>query len=228
MLGVNRRSSPEGISFHLTLNNKCLSMTNQYKYLGILLNPSLSLSDHIQKTIGHVTGKLNTLSTLRKYISHKVALTIYKGTILPLLEYANVTHSLMTQAHRAKLQRLQNRALRIVFRHLPGSDLTSLHIQANLGTLAQRTHRQLMCLMYRRAHQSELFPTEVVQSVTRTSSKIKFIFPRPTCERFKEFPLYQGAGLWDKLDVAIQKTHDYEIFKMRIPKKPDLVNFPVA
>lgn len=193
-----------------------------------MLSPNLSLLDYIQNTVGHVTGRLNTLSTLRKYIPHNVALTIYKETILSPLEYANVIYTLIPYAQRAKLQRLQNRALRIVFRHSADMDLTILHTRANLGTLAQRCNRQLLCLMYRRAQLSDHFPTEIICSSTRANNKIKFILPKPTSERFKQFPLYQGAGLWDNLEVATQKANDYEIFKMKMSKKPDFNSFPVA
>lgn len=227
-LGVNRRSSNKTSVPSLTLNKQALQMVSQYKYLGILLNPSLTLSDHILKTIGHVTGKINTLSTLCRYITHKMAITIYKGTILPLLEYANVTYTLISASQRHKLQRLQNRALRVIFRNSTDDNLTQLHLKANLGTLAQRSHRQLLCLMYRRAHLSDLFPSEVTCSSTRTNSKIKFVLPRPSSERFKQFPLYYGAEQWDKLEVHIQKTQDYDLFKMRIPKKPDFSNFPIS
>lgn len=202
-------------------------VAKQYKYLGILLNSSLTLSDQINHTIGHVTGKLNSLSLLRAYISDRVAITIYKATILPLIEYANITHSLVSSKQLQKMQRLQNRALRIVYRHISDVNISDLHIRANLGTLAQRAYRQTLCLMYRRAHQSDYYPTVTNDGITRASDKIKFLLPRPTTERFKKFPIYYGASLWDELDSAVQKTDDYCIFKMRIVKRPDLTRFPV-
>lgn len=151
----------------------------------------------------------------------------YKGTILPLLDYANVTYSLIASHLKKKLQRLQNRAMRIIYQHLPNTDMTTLHTMAKAGTLAQRASRQLLCLMFRRAHHSDLFPIVDTSGVTRSSNKIKFVLPRPKYERFKSYPLYFGTTLWDKLDANVQKSLDYEIFKIRIPKKPDLVNYPI-
>lgn len=43
------------------------------------------------------------------------------------------------------MQHLQNHALRIIYWHLPRTDLMTLHTLANIGTLAQRTIRQLLC-----------------------------------------------------------------------------------
>lgn len=126
------------------------------------------------------------------------------------------------------MQRLQNRALRIIYRHVTGASLSDLHILANLGKLAQRTNRQTLCLMYRRAHLSDHFCTEIVEGTTRSSSKIKFHLPKPTCKHFTKFPLYYGAGLWDRVHVATQKSNEYCIFKMKIPQKPNLDRFPAS
>lgn len=86
-------------------------------------------------------GKLNSLSLLRPYIPHKVGITIYKATILPLLEYANVIYSLVSPKQLHKMQRLQNRLLHIIFEHLSAVNISDLHARANLGTLAQRSYR---------------------------------------------------------------------------------------
>lgn len=227
ILGTTRRRSPDKITPLLTLNNRVLKYATQYKYLGLTLDPSLSLTGHFQYTIGHVTGRINSLSYLRNYVNYQTALIIYKGTILPLLEYANVVHSLITVKLQKKMQRLQNRALRIIYRHDSDHDIATLHLKANIGTLMQRSNRQVLCLMYRRAHLSNLYPLEIAKNRTRSCGKLKFQLPRPVYERFKSFPLYHGSTLWDNLDEMTQKSQDYEVFKLRIPKKPDLVNFPV-
>lgn len=143
------------------------------------------------------------------------------------LEYANVTHSLVSVKLRRKIQRLQNRALRIIYRNTLDLDLSALHVRANIGTLAQRTARQVLCLMYRRAHLSDSYPLEEPKGRTRSNNKMKFQIPRPKYERIKSYPLYHGSTLWDKLDEMTQKSQDYDIFKMRIPKKPDLSNYPI-
>lgn len=192
----------------------------------MLLNPSLTLDAHAQNIIGHVAGKVNTLSYLRNYITSKVALTIYKSTILPLLEYSNVIFSLISKKQRKKMQRLQNRALTIVYSQ--HGDYAAPHTCAKLASLAQRADRQLVCLMYRRATHNDHYPLVDSHGVTLSSSKTRFNIPRPKLEKFKQFPLYYGARIWDNLDLATQKSNDYEIFKMKIPKTPDFARYPVT
>lgn len=200
------------------LNNVSLSHTTTYKYLGVKLNPTLSLVEHSAQIIGMVTSKLNTLSHLRTYVGQSTALTIYKTTILPVLEYANVIHSLFSTAIRNKLQRLQNRALRIIYGYQIKLPISELHEQANLANLEIRANRQLTCLMYKRAHCSSIYPLMNNESVTRANLKIRFDLPRPTIERYKQFPLYHGAKLWDNLDYSIQRAENYELFKRQLTR----------
>lgn len=103
---------------NLSLNGKALAVVQSYKYLGVLLNPSLTLDAHAQNIIGHVASKINELSYLRVFVTSGIALTIYKSTIVPLLEYSNIIFSLISAKQRKKMQRLQNRALSDIYRQL--------------------------------------------------------------------------------------------------------------
>lgn len=187
ILGTNSRTKFNLDKISLTLNRKVLGIVQNNKYLGVLLNPSLTLDDHTQNIIGHVCDKLNTLSHLRTFIPCKTALTIYKSTILPLLEYTNVVFSLISVKQCKKLQMLQNKALSIVYRQHTREDAVALHTQARLASLVQRADRQLTCLMYRRASHSSNFPLEQTAGVTRASSKNRFVMPRPNLEKFKRY-----------------------------------------
>lgn len=103
LLGVSQRHYPKPNCLPtLQLNNQPLTVTESYKYLGLLLTPSLNFNDHMKKIIGTVTGKINTLSYLRKYVTEHTALQIYKTTILPLLEYANIIIPLISTTQQRK------------------------------------------------------------------------------------------------------------------------------
>lgn len=69
ILGTNRRTRTNLLNLSLTMNGNALSLTQSYKYLGVLLNPSLTLDVHSQNIIGHVSGKIKTLSHLRTFIT---------------------------------------------------------------------------------------------------------------------------------------------------------------
>lgn len=75
------------------------------------------------------------------------------------MEYANITYPLIPTPLRRKLQRLQNRAVRIIYNNNNEQhDLETLHILSKLTPIEQRASKQLTLLMYRRAYNPEEYP----------------------------------------------------------------------
>lgn len=142
------------------------------------------------------------------------------------MDYANTTNTLLTKSYKKKMQRLKNRALNIIYDCR--GDLEELHCLAKLTSLWQRRDKQLLNLMYRcslnqETYQQLLYPF----AATRASPKIRFDIPKPNLERFKSFPLYSGAQLWDQLSADTQRAPNPLYFKSRIPKTPDFAAYPV-
>lgn len=136
--------------------------------------------------------------------------------ILSLFDYANLTLTLVSTKLRQKMQRLQNRALHIIYFREQNLTIQELHRMANLATLEIRSKFQLLCLMYRRSYERKKYPMVSPARTTRTNEKLKFNIPRPTNEKFKLFPLYRGSLLWDQLSPDVQKCESYLAYKMRV------------
>lgn len=228
ILGSSKRHTSHPQPPTLTMNGSPLTNTTKYKYLGLTLTPNLTFEDHTRKAIGLVTSKINSLSYLRKYVGSCTALQIYKTTILPLMEYSNFIYPLVPITLRKKLQRLQNRALKIIFKNIDNLSLPELHNNAKLTSVEQRASRQLTCLMYKRSHNPSDYPLLTTARHTRQNEKIRFDLPKPNSEKFKRFPLYVGSKLWDLLDHSTQRTPEYFHFKAKLPKTPDFNSYPVS
>lgn len=215
-LGTNKRNKNPPCSMPLKINDNMIDFVSVYKYLGLVLNPQLNLTEHIKLLIGSIAGKLNTFSYIRKYVDVRTALLIYKTTILPIFEYGNITHCLVPTRLRIKMQRFQTRALRAVFYLDNNLSPAELHFKANLLELEYRSNIQLLCLIHKRSFQNEKFPLVETDVVTRATGRIRFQMPKPNSERFKKFPMYYGVSLWNKIPPDIQKTDAYPVFKSKI------------
>lgn len=73
-----------------------------------------------------------------------------------------------------------------------------------------------MSHMFRRSGDHVKYPLVTPSRVTRANKKLKFYIPKPNNEKFKSFPLYQGAYLWDHLSADTQRCDSYLAFKKRI------------
>ena len=205
---INENNTPR-------LGEQELVQSKSYIYLGVTLDSHMNMNNHVDNMINLASSKLHTLNHLRKYIGPDVALKMYKTVMLPTLEYANCIVSLFTQTQKSKLQRIQNRALKIIYQVNQRTHTEDLHRRARLNRLTERADKQLLNLMYKRVNNS-MYPKETLNGITRQQEKIKFQTERPRCERYKNFPLYYGSKLWDSLASTTQKCENITTFKNQI------------
>ena len=102
---------------------------------------------HVKKTI---TTRLFSLRKIRKYITEKTAVIIYKQTILPIIDHSGFLLLSCCVGDRYDLQKIQNDILRVCFRSvlIDRMKICDLHKKANLLSLEQRMRKQLLWLMF--------------------------------------------------------------------------------
>ena len=100
----------------LRINYVKLQKVEKVNYLGLTLDNTLSFQDHIlavSKKIGH---QIYLLSKIRRFINTNAALYLYKTTTLPLFDYADIVYEQNLQTVNNKLQVLQNKSLRLIYK----------------------------------------------------------------------------------------------------------------
>ena len=101
---------------NIQYNFQCLSSTDTYKYLGIKLDKSLSLKDHIDSAYKKAAGRLYLLNRVRTQLTSDAALTLYKSLILPIFTYCSILTCTNTRSFEEKLMNFEKRAARIIFK----------------------------------------------------------------------------------------------------------------
>ena len=70
-----------------------ISYTSSYKYLGLSLNSTLDMSEHVRKSLSKAASRVNLLRKMRSFLDSKTAAKIYNAMILhivrlpPLVQY---------------------------------------------------------------------------------------------------------------------------------------------
>ena len=99
----------------IEINSRPISNTDKYKYLGIHLDPSLSLTDHVQKVCKKASSRLGLLRRIRPILTIHAALDLYKAMVQPVTTYCSTAFLSMSETNRKKLERLETRATKIIF-----------------------------------------------------------------------------------------------------------------
>ena len=135
---------------YLKINGEYIKYVKQYTYLGIILDNEMTLQPLLKHVKKLLTNKIYALRKIRKYITDKSAVVIYKQTILPVIDYSGFLLLSCSNGDRSELQKIQNDMLRICFKSKLAEKvkISELHRKAHMLSLKQRMRKQPLWLMY--------------------------------------------------------------------------------
>ena len=171
----------------IKLGSTIIKEVLSYKYLGITLDPYLNYNLHVSKIISLVSNRIKQFQRMRVFLSARAALLVYKGTLLPLLEYGNIFLSAATVENRRRLQTLQNRGLRCALRKGLETSTDELHLEAKLYRLKFRREQHLLNFMFDMAQCPRNLKAKTKLTVkTRSANKVLLRSKKPYTEKFKK------------------------------------------
>ena len=101
-------------SVKIKINDTNLERVKECKYLGVLLDETLSWKPQINQVRNKALRNIHLLKRTRNYVDNRTALLLYKTLVQPHFDYCSSTWMNGNLSDLQTLQTLQNRALRIV------------------------------------------------------------------------------------------------------------------
>ena len=193
------------------MEGNLLQKVPTFKYLGLTLDSTLNYNHHISSLIRAVLHKITLLGKMKISLNNNVALQIYKSMILPYLDYADVIFHKANTTSLDKLQRLQNRCLRICsgVNRMCNTDLS--HKNLSVPFLVDRRKAHILNFMFNRKSNPKLMNIREIR--TRAHDAPLFNVNIPRCEAFKRSVGYFGSIEWNNLNPATRNTDSYLAFK---------------
>ena len=118
----------------ISLNGQPIKHTNTFKYLGVILDDTLSFNDHVDYVRMKVSKILGMFSRIRPSLTLEAANRLYKAMVLPVLDYCGAVWHECGQGNSDEIERRQKRAARIVY-FKAASKLSTDEIMTQLGLL---------------------------------------------------------------------------------------------
>ncbi|XP_071947425.1 uncharacterized protein [Antedon mediterranea] len=176
------------------LNGHDLKCVNHIKLLGVTLQDNLKWEMHIHDIVAKACRRLYTLIILKKAKApSKDLLQVYTCYIRPLVEYAcPVWHSSITKDQTKSIERIQKRALRIIY----GMNYVSYESALKLSDLPSLVNRRVQLLLKfgkgiikSDTFRSILPPVRDISRTLRSASKPLLKIPFGRTERFRSSPV---------------------------------------
>ena len=213
MLFGTRQMVRKAKGAHVKVGEVPLQTVPSYKYLGFTLDSTLSFNNHVSTVVSMVTYKANLLAKIRKFLTDTVALKIYKSMILPYFDYGDVIYNSANQERLDKLQRLQNRCLKISkglgIRY--GTD--ALHAITKVPKLEVRRTAHINNFMQGRLKCTSLLDNREIRTRAHDAPLFKVEVPR--VESYKIAVRYAGSLQWNNLPANVRNIENSKLFKSK-------------
>ena len=217
--GSRKRKQLPTCNISPTLNNEPVSQVNNIKYLGCTVDDNLSFKIHFDKTVAKLNRANGVLRRVSPYIPISTRKNLYNTLALPHLDYCSNIWSNMPKTYIQRMQRIQNRSMRIILDAHPRSHSKDLLRECNFMSVNQRFFYNRCTLMWKIVHTSA--PEHLTSNFslvgashhhnTRSASKHNIFLKRSSSSTFQ----FQGSRAWNKLPSNIQSITSVQNFKSK-------------
>ena len=193
---IKSRNDKDEVS--ITLNGHTVESTNDIKQLGVNIDEHLVFSKHISDMCVKASQRIGVLGRLRNLIPTEAKLLLYKT-------YCHVIWHFCKASDSRKIERVQERGLRIVF-NTCSEDYHTLLKRAKLPSLYNRRLQDIAILMYKVKHgllrKCVTDPFSIKNSIYCLRNRNFSIPTYNTVQYGKHSLRYLGPHIWSKLDKA--------------------------
>ena len=227
LMNSKYRTRLEDNQLHVNINDINMEQVKKVKYLGVTIDENLTWNDHISMLCKNLGFKVSTLSRIKNMVTPEMLKTVYNSIIQPTIDYAITVWGNTSAENLSKIQRLQNKAARIICNNFDyintrGIDLVKQLRWMNVNERFLYFERLLMfkCI-YGMAPDyltnGIIMDVEVKNVNTRTHDMDVYI-PFPKNELAKRSFYYSGGKNWNNLPPKLKEITNIEQFKKNLKR----------
>ena len=210
------RNKREISNLTMNIQSSEIESTEKLNLLGVTIDSKLNFDHHIGNVCKKASQRIGILMRLKNQIPTEAKLQLYKAAILPHLTYCHLTWHFCKASNRRKLERIQERGLRAVFKDKLSS-YEKLLAKADIPSLYNRRLQDIAAFMYKIKH--KLLPQRLCNLFQLDSGsyhlrKRGFVQPRFLSVTYGKHSLrYLGPKLWNDLTPRIRNLPSLKQFK---------------
>ena len=203
----------------LKLADQYLEHSFTVKYLGLIIDCSLSWHDHIEYICSKISKSINIIAKLKPYVTRQSLISIYYALVYPYLTYGCVLWGNNYEASVSQLARLQNKVVRII-NNVPLRDHITPHY-VNLGFIKLpdivKLYTCQLLYDYLIDNKSSNFNLSLVSeqhNYSTRSASLQLLNPSSFRINIRKFcPTVIGCYYWNDIPLSIRNKPTRKLFK---------------
>ena len=207
----------------LKIRNNDLEIIQKTKYLGVQIDNSLNWKEHIRTVSTKVSRAIGFLKHAKTFLGQETLKTLYTGIVEPHFRYCCSVWGCAGSTELNQLQKLQNRAARIITNS--SFDTPSRPLIDKLGwkTIEQLVASESKTMVFKSLH--ELAPQYLCDLFTRNSkcssydlhnSETDLRLPMKKSSNGQKCFSYRGTKAWNDLPADTKQATSLNSFKKSI------------
>ncbi len=224
MLFGSKRKIKQISDFSVNFNGTSITSSSNVKYLGSMLDPSLSGHDNVMSIVKKSNGKLKFLYRNQQHLNTSTRKTLSSALIQGHMDYAAVSwyHSLSNPL-KHKLQVIQNKMVRFILNmgpreHIGQSELQKLRYLNVKDRITQLSMNLVHDIFYDKSPnymKTYFTKTRDVHMHNTRGSNLNFVIPKINNVTSGTF-YYNACKQWNSLPESLRKTEQKETFKQAL------------
>ena len=228
IIGSRQRLNTQCEEINISIDDSTIKRVDHIKSLGLTIDAQLSWSKHVDEISKKVSSAIGALKRVRPFIPTDVAVQIYNALILPHFDYCSPVWDGMSGCLSDKLQKLQNRAARVITQSPFDTSSNILLAMLRWEKLSLRRKKQKALIMYKTLNELApdylqcLFTERHVNDYNLRNLEGKLSLPKPNTNYLKRSFCYSGACLWNNLPQDLKTVCSIRQFKRGIKKVSEI------
>ena len=196
-----------------------ISPSDSIRILGCVLDKQMSMTDQVTNVSKSVHFHSRNISRIRKFIDKETCHSVVRSLVTSRLDYCNSLYNGVTGKNLDRLQKLQNKAARVIHCKPPRTHTTPLLKELHWLPVRERIHHKSLTLVYKCLHDlspnylSSLLKVRQSNYNTRSSSHTPLHTPRTYKSVGDQAFTSFAPKLWNNLPVKLKECPSISTFK---------------
>ena len=200
-----------------------INRVSHTKSIGVYLDENLSWNEHINRLSKKIASGIGSLKRIRSFVPGTTLQFIFNSLIQPHFDYCCVVWDNCNKTLADKLQKLQNRAARILtFSSYDANADALLVVLESIGWKKLQTQRKIQkaVMVHKSLHgpapdylQSIFVNRSSVANYSLRDTEGKLAIPKPRTNYLKNSFSCTDAVLWNNLPTGLRQTNNLNYFK---------------
>ena len=203
-----------------TIDGNSIKQVEFTKSLGVYIDENLTWNTHIRHISKKIASCIGTLKRSRSFVPFETLLCIYNTLVQPHFDYCSVVWGNCNKSLSIKLQKLQNRAARILTSSSYDANADDLFVKLGWQKLNLQRDLKTATMVYKSLNglapdylKSMFTNRSAISTYSLRNCEGKLAVPLPRTNFLKNSFSYNGALLWNSLPINLRQAQSLASFK---------------